>query len=159
MVVVFIFGRCFEATFEVAIFIFLESPKSSLVIELGRTRTFVTFVKSRSDLAIFPFPSLVLWPFILVALFLLITRLIGYLIITLYPILSYKPSDRYDYFSYRSWLLDRLLFGFKLEVSSSELLSSSLIAWRISDVDCACPIIVRLDKCRFARCPDMWGCW
>ena len=78
MVVVFIFGRCFDATFEVAIFIFLESPKSSLVIELGRTRTFVTFVKSRSDLAIFPFPSLFLWPFILVALFLLITRLIGY---------------------------------------------------------------------------------
>jgi hypothetical protein len=72
IVVVFIFGRGFNTVFVGAEFMLLEWPKSSLVIEFGRTRTFVTFVRSRSDLAILPFPSLFLCAFSLVALFLLI---------------------------------------------------------------------------------------
>ena len=83
IVVVFILGRCFNPAFDDE-GVMSDGPMSSLVIEFGRTRTFVTFVKSLSDLAMFPFPSLFLCTlFNLVVLFLL-QEIFYYITISVY---------------------------------------------------------------------------
>ena len=74
IVVVFILGRGLRTVFEVVEFMLFIDPISSLVSELGRTRTLVTLVRSLSDRARFPFPNLFLCAFSLVTLFLLLNH-------------------------------------------------------------------------------------